>query len=643
MKKLLFLLGILICMVSCTDETITDPPGEAGILNLQLSYGTMTKGLAELGSTGDITVEASPGLKNLGLYIYYEDEYKAGRLENPYICNMECTVDNGRIVPLVDSGQEIYIYDKMTVVVFYPYNAEMSEVDNYFHTRADEENYPITRQDYSEQTYIPYRGQVTVNPTNSFYAEVRIYPKKVFKMEVILAQKEPFTDSGTDVKILPALDPVDNDDLQTAGKRERWYDIIDELDDQDGSGSFVRRYVSYIWQHEEQNPMIKRNDVLLENGTFTLLATEDVNIREQFVYRYGYNFSTGESFIPTSSYLINDATSLQQANMTDNHCYQVCDIDASFAGNWKPLTIVNSTYDGGGHKITNLSYNGSDDAVGLFRQIVGESYIKNVNLVDPVIEVNAVNAQASVGALVGRVNNELTAEEIQELYNNILLPDNLSEVVKQALREQLLADIYNSQSQVIACRVENPEITVNGVAPRVGGLSGTNGERSEQYDFKGVIWDSYVLGGSITVNENNHTNNDGAYIGGFCGLNEYFITRSYATITDDNLTAEIEETVNDGNGGTTIEIVDISNGFTHQGTQFSSGEGAGVDDCYAMALDNTTGVTLFADNVPSGWVTYTGIWPINTTGWTSYAGNSFWYSMGQPASGIYPSLQWERR
>ncbi len=584
------LIGFSCLVVSCTDDQVENTgqfPEEGVPLSLYVGFGDGTR-VGELPNLEAINEEAASGLSNIGLYVYYTTDYNEGDLSMPYIRNMECRIENGKLVPVLAEGEDpnnknIYIYDYMTLVAFYPYNASMSEQENWFEVKADEENYPITLADYSQQTYIPYRGQTSVNPTTAYYIELWLYPKHTFRMEIILVSENPddFNDDNPDIKVLPAIDPVDNEDTTQDGKRAAWYDFRVEQENT-GGGMHVRRYVAYIWQDEEMNHVIEQNEVLYENGNFTLLATEQVNPKEQLIYRYGYNFTTGESFIPTSSNLINDANRLQAFGGTDVNGYQVCDIDMTGVS-FTPISMINSMYDGGGHRISNLNVTTSNYEAGLFSQILGSSILKNVNLVDPVITVNTTADTCYVGALCGRVNNILSEEEIEALFASINLPENLSEVVRQALIDEILAGVFNSQSQVIACRVENPQITVTGTYPRVGTVCGANGDRLDTYTFKGAIWDTYSLGGSLTVNAGNPAANAGAEVGGFCGLNEFFIGRSYTTIAEADIEAVQEVPDVDENGDPVTVEENIFQGFTNQGDLYTSAEGAGIEDCYAVA------------------------------------------------------------
>ncbi|MCC8173189.1 MAG: hypothetical protein LIO65_01995 [Odoribacter sp.] len=638
--------------VSCQkDEIYVEDSGEGkeALLNIYVGKEAMTR-LAELPNVDSINNAGTNGLHNMGLYIYYQSDYDGENLSQPYIRNMECQVENGKLVPVLAEGENvsnknIYLYDNMTIIVFYPYNAAMSEEENWFKTKNDEEKYPITRRDYSQQTYIPYRGEVNANPTNSFYREIHLYPKHTFKIEIVLVSDDPAdVDGSGEPKILPDMDPIDNNDFTNQGRREKWYDAELKLPDT-GGGSNVLRYTAYIWQSDSFDHIIERNEVLYENGDFTLLASEEIDPKEQRVYRYGYNFSTGEIFIPTSSYLINDANRLQAFNnISYTDAYQVCDIDLSVLGNFEPLTIISSVYDGGGHKVSGMNITGSYESAGLFGKIMGDSRVKNVNLIDPVININSTSDTCYVGSICGQVNSILTDAQLMALLGNIEFPDELSEVVKQALINDLLSDLYDTDSQIIACRVENPTITVTGTNPRVGTVAGMNGAKEDSTKtYEGYIWDTYNLGGTISVNAGNEANNTGAMVGGFCGLNEFYITRCYTTIEGDNITSQIEETITGSDGSITTQLVNKWEGFANQGTLYTTSEGAGMDEVYAIAPDSNTNVTSIETSPPpASWIQYTGIWPINTSTWNDYSANSYWYATSY-YNNQYSVLQWERR
>ena len=617
--------------VSCNREEGPRGTDNGTELRMGVSFGAQTR-LAELGSANDMAQDKF-GLKNVGLYIYYTSDYVQGDLTKPYVRNQECTVVNGELLAVLDEGanpvdKRIYIYDDMTLVAFYPYNGNVQN----FTTKADEELYPITRDDYSQQFYIPYRAQTTSNPTTAFYTQLTFYPKHTYKIEVTVVSKEDGALPTSGLRLLPDKDPVANT-VAGDGMREVWYDQV-ITHSNDGTGSYVNQYVGYIWTRDGNKNDIKRGDVLMqtEDGSFMLIASQDVYVQEQNIYRYGYNMTTGEIFIPTSSTLVNDMSSLAALNGNTANVYQPCPIDLSGNSNWTPVNIYGGRYDGGGHEITGLQItsttsNTIPDVAGLFGQVQGNATIANVNLIDPRITVaNPDDAKPYyVGALVGRLNSPISEEARQALISGI--PGDLSPIVREALIEDLLASMGNSTASIVASRVTNPDIAVTGKLPYVGAIAGQAGDKDDDGEYKSRIWDTSATDASITVNSATPSNNTGGYISGFVGWNNGSVDRSFVTLT--TLVPE-----------TAASLV-ASKGFTTNGTLYGT-DVTYVNDSYTDKADNTAGVRQFADAWPSGWASYSGIWPINTTGWLSDPANSFWYTDGAAPS-TYPTLQWQRK
>lgn len=631
------MLGII--FTSCTDDDYTNGSDKEGtLLNLSVSFGPTTK-LTELPNGNEMTKDTingiNYGLKNVGLYVYYTEDYDKGDLTKPYVRNQECTVVNNQLLLVVGENanpqdKNIFIYDKMTIVAFYPYNADMSNSSNYFTTKADEEKYPVTRNDYSQQYYIPYRAQTETNPAIAYYTQLNFYPKHTYKIELVVVSDDTGAFPSGDIKILPANDSIDNPDTTTDGKRAVWFDKLVNLPD--GGGSNVQQYTAYLWTTTDNKNQIKKGDILMESNNLTLIASQDVNVTEQNVYRYGYNISTGEIFIPTSTNLIHDAPTLQGVNNSTGDAYQVCNIDLSGASPWTPINIMGGRYDGGGHEITGLNVNTTDNTAGLFGTIKGNSTVCNVNLIEPNITVNNTTQDSTyVGGLCGRLNTVLTDAEKNALIAN--LPPDISPVVREALIRELMASLGSSESNIIGCRVENPTIVVNGNNPRVGSVVGVSGDKDTGGTYKSLIRDTYVLGGSISVNPGSPANNANAYVGGFVGLNNGLVGRCYTTT--DQITATAPGDIGQPD-------IDKYTGFGTMGSLYTPAEGGDIRDSFSALSDTNGGVRQFSAAWPSGWVTYLGIWPINSTGWLSNSTSSFWYSTGG-APNNYPILQWQRK
>lgn len=665
MKYITYVCAVLftVACYSCSDEIVNQPESTADGTLLNLYIGDITTPgtrLAELGNPGNISNGERPtndvgngeDKKNIGLYIYYQDDYSANDLTKPYVRNLECEVIDGRMVPK-DKG-DIYIYDRMTIVAFYPYN---SEVDDYtFNTKNDEKKYPITESDYSHQYYIPYRAQANVNPTNAYYVSLNLVPQQTVKIQVVLISSDEslFPDATTKidgvVKLVPGIDPQD----ATGDKRENWVDIVEQpyksAPDPASSGSHVQRYTSYIWKNNDEksddNPhhgntsnhhdnIFRKGDILLQSDNLTLFFPENLEIREGNVYRYGYNLTTGEMFIPTSDNLIYDAASLASAG---GGGYQVCDIDLEDYGEWTPVNLT-GTYDGGGHAVKNMKINQSPTEstnVGLFGSVTGNgSLIKNLHLEKPVIDVDFSNADPTktlnVGGLAGQINRALTEEEIQALLEGqlaIFKTLGLPQSVIDALLADMMKDYTGSgTSRIQGCKVSDPVITVKGDKVVVGGFAGTVGSDK---DYKGAIKDSYVSGGSVKVNAEAPSKGlyENVQAGAFAGvLNGGTITNSYTTATAEGYVKPILPDA---------DPEDVAKGFTNIVTP--TPDGTGVSGSFTADPKGNTedGVKVFSLDWPD-WAPYTDKWPVAH----STLGNS-WGSRGSAPSN-YPTLVWETR
>lgn len=648
----------------CSEDTLEEKLPEKGTpLNLYVkSSGAVTR-LEELGSIDDINT-LTDDKQHIGLYIYYQDDYDQDNLTKPYIRNLECQIDDkGRLVPV--NGQSIYIYDRMKIVAFYPYNAHVSD----FIKRADESEYPVSESDYEQQTYIPYRGETTVNPTNAFLVSLNLAPLQTFKVQLVLVADQPadFPQSqdkqNGEIKLFPTIDPHTTGYTAGEDRREFWVDRIDNFSPGTG-GKYVRRYNAYIWKtpeadkhhdaYKHQNNKIEKGELLFQSDELTLMVSEAIDFSQRSVYRYGYNMNTGEIFVPTSESLVYDAETLQNAGSA----YQVCDIDLN-GFNWTPKKYYSGNYDGGGHAIKGLkideapTVNNPDGSgvqgFGLFGSIVGNSTLKNINLVSPEITVDFTNSAltdtCSIGALCGVVNPKLPAGE---LYNAIsaTVPEGLPDVVRDALIQEQMMNFVNTTSTIRGCKVENPSIEANGEKVIAGGLCGVVGST----DQKGSIQDSYVsqtsTAAGIAVNaatEEMKITYEQGNIGSFCGLlASGSITNSYTSLST---VYGYHKWVNTATTPVTIASTEASTGFCDIAAGLPSGVTASVNGCYASKQEDIAGVTNFADGWPA-WPLFNGGNLTTADGWPAWpvqqslGDYEFWGSMGSQAS-VFPTLIWE--
>ena len=690
-----------LCLCGCSDETLVDGPKEGGTeLNMYVSTGANTR-LAELGEVGNMFKPAgTKGYKNIGLYIYYEDDYNAGDLSKPYIRNLECHLSDvsgaenmGKLAPV--NNEHIYIYDRMTIVAFYPYNASMSEEKNYFENVADEKAYPITESDYSQQLYIPYRTDTKVNPTNAYMVELHFKPQQTCKVEVVLvADNEGLFPTNEDtgwnkdgkIKLLPDVDRYDGTYQNGDDLRENWVDNIENFpkDDEYGQatpegGKYVRRYTAYVWKsskadkhhdgYKHDNNNLKKGDLLFKSDKLMLTIPTDLNLSEETVYRYGYNLNTGEIFIPTSDRLVYDAVSLEKVSFNEYRAYQVCDVDLTSISDWTPKLTYSGTYDGGGHKISHLKLTATPTAnvatepgkqsFGLFANITGKSTLMNIDLVNPEITVDYSNTNlidtCYVGALCGIVNPELSDEQKrQQILDG--LPPELSQTVKEALVADRMKNFAKTTCYIRGCKVTDPVITATGENLRVGGLCGGAGNQSQM----AAIYDSYVwqTAGATGISVNaasaeTKTKYTTAYVAGFCGMmtngsstddkTKGGINDCYSTL--EKVTAYVKKTGTDGS----VSSQDIAQGFYNPAP---TGELStiSVGGCYTKKADTNTGVTNFSAGWPTGWKLFKDDTTVTNGGNMNYLGKGgsypayqwtdSWYDMGTKNS-VYPTLVWE--
>lgn len=675
-----------LCFGSCADEIAGRQESKEGtLLNLYAEVeGQASTRLAELPHNQIGTEAGTKNYKDVGLYIYYEDDYNGNDLSKPYIRNLHMTYKDGKLVSADDTNQEIYIYDRMTIVAMYPYNKGAKD----FTIKADEESYYISESDYVQQKYIPYRAETNVNPTNAYTTRLYFRPKQTCKVQIVLTandeslfpkyeedeNKKPANEAS--ITILPDVDPVVAEYKSGEDRREQWIDSYQEFPapNPTASGKYVRRYTAYIWTtgkdipHHDNNPhsdnIIEKGAILFKSEKLTLTVPATVNLAEQKVYRYGYDLSSGEIFIPTSESLVYDAATLKAPTFSDNRAYQVCDINLSSETSWAPLNLYGNTYDGGGHAIKGLKIDATmtsttgdtpkSQSFGLFGTVTsgGASKLMNIHLVAPEITVNGAASTDTcyVGALCGLLNEELSLEERRD---KIIagLPPELSQTVKEALADEALKDgAAVTTCTIEGCKVENPKISVSNVqVPVVGGFCGGVGNQTQI----GNITDSYLAqtddkNSYIRVNSGDtdwQAATETPRVGSFCGLlAKGTIKNSYTTMSK-NVTASFSTTASNAQTQT-----EAAANFGYQLT--AAKENAKVTDCYTSMDAIATGAnpkgakaataTLFSTSFPTSWPLFTSQNNKPFYKWPCVSWENYWANQGTAPS-TYPTLMWEEK
>lgn len=671
--KYIACLGVILLSLSfhgCSEETLDTPASKGTALNLYVGSTTgATTRLGELTNPSQIN-DLVDNKNHIGLYVYYQDDYSANNLTKPYIRNLECKISGSQLVPV--DGSSIYIYDRMTIVAFYPYNKDFVHD---FAVQSDETEYPITESNYENQTYIPYRAQANVNPTNAYYVALELVPQQTFKVEVVLVANDPASFPKTtdtsykngDIKLLPSIDPYSTTYTSGVDRREYWVDRMDNFVP-DGGGKYVRRYNAYIWKstlnskhHDGKNHddnKIEKGDLLFQSDELTLIVPETLDFGQRIVYRYGYNMDSGEIFIPTSENLVYDAKTLQATASGGGGGYQVCDIDLAAGGitNWVSPKYYMGTYDGGGHAIKNLvintapTSNNTDQTgkqgFGLFGSVIGEATLKNINLVSPSITVDFTNTALKdtcyVGGLCGIVNPAIPEDIIKQLIT-IDVPPEVSGAIREALMEERMQNYANTTSTIRGCKVSDPHIVVDGENVIAGGLCGEAGNQKNLASIK----DSYVsqsVSSTAIISVNADTEEvkskySNASVGSFCGLlSAGTITNSYSAMTTTHVTGFVRTvTPGTGNNPPTIGSKQIANGFCN----ITTGSSASIANAYTEIPNSTTnGVTSFVSGWPS-WPLFEGDPTSNgKSKWPALSWNNSWADVGA-APTTYPTLIWE--
>ena len=175
------LLLITICAISCKDSDISFQQNEdAGVLRFSTinfdypSEDPQTR-LSELNASG-INGNDVDTFKHIGVYVFYRSDYDKRDYSQPYVKNVEYKYESNTIVPVHDSGENVYIYDEMVVVAFYPYNAKYNS-----EPLTNFDLYPVTKSEYKEQMYMPYRAITNINPSSAYNTVLNLYPQHTVK------------------------------------------------------------------------------------------------------------------------------------------------------------------------------------------------------------------------------------------------------------------------------------------------------------------------------------------------------------------------------------------------------------------------------------------------------------------------------
>ena len=244
----------------------------------------------------------------------------------------------------------------------------------------------------------------------------------------------------------------------------------------------------------------------------------------------GSGTSSDPYIIDTAEKLAYISENYNNSTIYGHYFKQTANIDLS---NYNPWTPINNTashyayyYDGGGHTISNLYINSSEQQlesnnyIGLFGCVYGSSsspaYIKNLGIVN-----GNISGEKYVGAVVG----QSYYTNISGCFNQNVIVTGTSSSVGGVVGENHVGEIANCYN--------TSNVTGQG---NVGGIIGYNngGVISNSYNSGTVTGSGSYTGGIVgytnqlvsdCYNENVVSGN--SWVGGITGRNEYRIANSY--------------------------------------------------------------------------------------------------------------------
>ena len=211
-----------------------------------------------------------------------------------------------------------------------------------------------------------------------------------------------------------------------------------------------------------------------QNPTLYVVYVDDNNENFRLEY-YGLPFNkfNGGEGSAEKPFLVASAGDLMQiANNPSAHYKMINNIDMSNAGEWTSVDLKGG-FDGGNFAISGLKVNSATDYAGLFGNIEGtddknKAYVKNLIIVNPVIEGNDVNM--SIGALAGTVS----AADITNVH---IIAPTINWSSEYAASIGGIAGDASFYTNITDCLVSKMAVT-SSQATNVGGIAGSIGNSS---------------------------------------------------------------------------------------------------------------------------------------------------------------------
>lgn len=338
-------------------------------------------------------------------------------------------------------------------------------------------------------------------------------------------------------------------------------------------------------------------------------------------------FAAGGDGTAENPYLISTLGDMQQMKTEPTANYRLAaDIDMTgYPTTWTPVENFTGTLDGDGHTLSNFVIGSETSEVGLFGMLGDGSKVKDLTIINPVIELNGNNSYAGIisGHAVGDTISNV------HIYGAVIKGDNGATVGGFVGQPALYSEISGSSfegtinvpgadnvggiagetrtsSNVVACSVKgsltaasslggivgttgtdskvldcHADVTME-AKNTVGGIVGTNGSRA-------AVSRNYVSG---TISATSASQWSGLSLGGIVGYLEADWSNSSTAVVNGNvMTAELLRPVTEEVDETVNRIV----GWTIANESYEPGEKVQTDA--GLADNYTTFATLFNGTV----------------------------------------------
>ena len=159
-----------------------------------------------------------------------------------------------------------------------------------------------------------------------------------------------------------------------------------------------------------------------------VMQNQETNNYEMNFYELPFTkFSKGGDGTKESPYMVSSTGDLMLMGQDKEANYKLAnDIDMTEAGLWNPVNDFKGSLDGDGHTIFNMYINSQNARAGLFSTLSYGASVKNLNFIDPTIQLTSNNAFVGVVAGNCTTDSEMGKNNVNACENVHVLGANIS-------------------------------------------------------------------------------------------------------------------------------------------------------------------------------------------------------------------------